>query len=200
MKSIYIRRIDIGVTFLIGMLFIVTTLCEYHVKFNHMYELTFLSNFITGGFMLFSDVLKCIGRKIPQVIYLDFTILLMIVFGVTTLFSAHFTLRGAMLYLHAVNPIVLLVYYFIFSNQTGTNIKAVFTTLIMPLVYLIFAVIFGNVTGKYIYFFLNYKWYGMEYTLSFICGIAVGTVALSFILWILNRILHRLTGPKASKQ
>ena len=49
MKSIYIRRIDIGVTFLIGLLFIVTALCEYQVKFNHMYELTFLSNFITGG-------------------------------------------------------------------------------------------------------------------------------------------------------
>lgn len=190
MKTKYINRLDVILTFLMSLLFISMALREYRVKFDHIYELTFLSNFIAGVFLGAAGILKCFGRKVPQVLYLDFAVLLMIVFGVTSLFSGHFTLDGAMLYLHAIDPIVLLAYYFLFSNQVDTKPKAVLTAFAMPLAYLIFAVLFGQATGKYIYFFLDYKWYGLDYTISFVAGIAVGTILFSFLLWFLNRLFH----------
>ncbi len=185
MKSI--RLLAISVTFLLSLLLIISPLYAYRGNYTYIYELTFLSNFSTGIFMLIAGILLCLDKKVPQILFLDFSMLLLIVFGVTVSFSGNFNMTGDMLFLHVINPVLVIAYYFIFSDQTNTKKELVLTVLCMPVTYLIFAVIYGRITGNYIYFFLDYEENGMGYMCLFILGIAVGTALVGFFMYYLNR-------------
>ena len=54
----------------------------------------------------------------PQILFLDFTILLLIVFGVCMAFVAEFNFEGGFAFLHIVNPLLMFIFYLFLSNQT----------------------------------------------------------------------------------
>lgn len=141
--------------------------------------------------MLSVGILWLCNKSVPQFLFLDFTILLLIVFGVCMAFVAEFNFEGGFAFLHIVNPLLMFVFYLFLSDQTKVKWQFLFTVLVMPLLYLIFALIFGATTGNYIYFFLDYTEYGVGYTILFILGIAVGLVAVGTGLYFLNRRIHK---------
>lgn len=186
-----IRITKICTAFALSFLFIFTALYSYWDSFQYAYELTFLSNFITGLFLLAVAILWICNKSVPQVVFLDFTILLLIVFGVCIAFIEQFNFDGGFLFLHGVNPLLMVAFYLLFSNQTKVRWQFLCTVLILPFAYLVFALSFGSITNNYIYFFLDYNTYGIMYTVAFIVGILVGIIIVSIALYYLNRFIHR---------
>ncbi|MGB4659017.1 MAG: hypothetical protein WBI07_07550 [Mobilitalea sp.] len=187
-----IVKLESIISVLLGGMFTAMVLIAYWGNFQYIYELTFLSNALTGLFLLTTTVLKRKGKEIPQILYLDFTVLLFMVFLICIAFISEFTFTGAVFFLHVINPLALLVYFFIYIDMNKiSKVSSVLTIVIMPLAYLVFAVIFGGITDNYIYFFLNYKEKGIDYSVIFVCIVAVGLIAISYGIFYLNRFLHR---------
>ena len=178
------------ITVVLSLLFISTVLYGYWGQFEYMYELTFLSNLITGIFLLVVAVLQFKGKKVPQILYLNFTTILLLVFIVCMAFINDFKFSGAFIFLHVLNPIFLLVYYFVFCNMNDTKrVISVLSVTIMPLLYLIFAVVYGQVTGNYIYFFLNVEEKGYLYCSIFILIVALFQLIIGYGGFYLNRLI-----------
>lgn len=186
-----LRIIKICSAFALAFVFVFSTIYSCANNFKYTYELTFLSNFSTGLFLLTVGILWLLNKPVPQFLFLDFTILLLIVFGVSLAFAAEFNFAGGFAFLHIVNPLLMLAFYLFLSNQTNVKWQFLFTILAMPIIYIIFALIFGATTGKCIYFFLDYAKYGVGYTILFILGIAVGLAAVGTALYSLNRQIHK---------
>lgn len=145
-----LRIIKICSAFALTFVFVFSTIYSYANNFKYTYELTFLSNFSTGLFLLTVGILWLLNKPVPQFLFLDFTILLLIVFGVSLAFAAEFNFAGGFAFLHIVNPLLMLAFYLFLSNQTNVKWQFLFTILAMPIIYIIFALIFGATTGKYI--------------------------------------------------
>ena len=185
------KAIKISLAFAFSFVLIFTALYSYCSDIKYAYELTFLSNLLTGLFLLSVGILWLCNKSVPQFLFLDFTILLLIVFGVCMAFVAEFNFEGGFAFLHIVNPLLMFVFYLFLSNQTKVKWQFLFTVLVMPIAYLIFALIFGATTGNYIYFFLDYSKYGVGYTILFISGILTGLIAVSVGLYFLNGLIHK---------
>lgn len=190
-----IVKLESMISVLLGVMFIALVLIAYWGNFQYTYELTFLSNALTGLFLLITTGLKRKGKEIPQILYLDFTVLLFMVFLICIAFISEFTFTGAVFFLHVIDPLALLVSFFLFIDMNKVNkVSSVLTIIIMPLTYLLFAVIFGRITDNYIYFFLNYKEKGIAYSVIFVCVVAVGLIVIGYGIFFFNRYLHRKTG------
>lgn len=189
MNNKTLEIIKITSAFVLSVVFIFTAIYSYSGVIS--YELTFLSNFLTGLFLLSVAILWLCNKNVPQYLFLDFTILLMIVFGVCMAFVSEFNFKGGFTFLHIVNPLLMLVFYLFISNQTNLKGQFLLTVLVMPIAYLIFALIFGAATGNYIYFFLDYTKYGAAYTILFVLGILIGIFVITVGLYYLNRLIHK---------
>lgn len=191
-KTIRLNELKSIIAVILGLVFISTVLVAYWGDFQHAYELTFLSNTSTGLFLLTTFMLEKKGKALPQILYLDFALLLFMVFLICISFISEFNFNGATFFLHVINPLILMVYFFIFIDMNKiNNVMHVLTILIMPITYLVFAVIFGSITGNYIYFFLDYKEKGIAYSVIFILVVAVSLVVIGYGIFFLNRFLHK---------
>jgi len=192
MKNIVkLRELGSIISVIMGLMFITTVVIAYWGNFQYVYELTFLSNAFTGLFLLITTILKRRGKEISQILYLDFTVLLFMVFLICIAFIGEFKFTGAIFFLHVINPIALMVYFFIYNDMSKiSKVVNVLTILIMPFAYLMFAVIYGSITNNYIYFFLNYKEKGIAYSLTFVMIVGVSLVAIGYGFFYFNRYLH----------
>lgn len=196
MREKTLKIIKIGLSFTIAFVLVFTALFTYREHFAETYELTFLSSFAVGVFFVVSGILLLLNKNIPQILYLCSTILLLIVFFVCIAFSNQFQMSGGFVFLHIVNPLLVLVYYFIFCDLTETTVKLVPTVAAIPLLYLAFMLIFGSITGNYIYFFMNIEEVGGWYSVLFILGILAGIFAFGFALFYLNRVIKKLISKR----
>lgn len=177
------------VSLIIGIILILTTMITYWRNFDHVYELTFLSNFATG--LAFAAMSFMKENRFSQILCLDFTILLFMVLLVCVTFSNEFGFSGGWLFLHLINPLIVMIYFIVMCDMREIKRVSVLTVLIMPVMYLLFAVIYGKMTGNYIYFFLDYKTEGIMYSVIFILILAVCIMILSYGVYFLNRFIHR---------
>lgn len=191
MKEKALRIIKAILAFALGYIFLFTTLSSYSLYFKYAYELTFLGNFLAGLFLVIVGFFWLFNKQVPEILFLDFTMLLLITFGVCMAFITDFNFEGRFLFLHIINPLLMLAFYLIFSNQTKTKWQNIFTVFALPLIYLIFALIYGASTDSSIYFFLDYNTYGIGYSITFISGILVGLFVMSIILYCINKLIHR---------
>lgn len=187
-------------SFVIAFVLVFTSLYTYREHLAETYELTFLSSFIVGIFFIVCGILLLLHKRVPQMIYLCATILLLIVFFVCVAFSNQFQMSGGFAFLHVVNPLLVLAYYLFFCDLSETPVKSVPTVAVIPLLYLVFVLIFGSVTGNYIYFFMNYEKVGIWYSVLFITGILAGIFAFGFALYYLNRLIQKLINNHKVKQ
>lgn len=194
-----LKIIRICFSFVIAFVFVFTSLFTYREHLAETYELTFLSSFIAGIFFLVSGILLLFNKRMPQILYLCATILLLIVFFVCIAFSNRFQMSGGFAFLHIVNPLLVLGYYLILCNLSQTTVKLVPVVAVIPLLYLAFVLIFGSVTGNYIYFFMNYEKVGIWYSVLFIFGILAGIFALGFALYYFNRLIQKVIRRKDIK-
>jgi hypothetical protein len=141
-------------------------------------------------FLFGAAVLQFRGKEISLILYLNFTLLLLLVFLVCMAFINEFQFSGAFIFLHILNPVLLAIYYFVFCNMNdikrATNVLSV---MIMPLLYLVFSVVYGQVTGNYIYFFLNVKEKGYLYCTMFILIVALFQIIIGYGVFYLNRFI-----------
>ena len=184
-------------SFIIGALLLFTSLFTYRRHPAEIYELTFLSNFLVGIFFTVNGIVRCRGRRIPPILHLCSAILRLIVFGVCIAFTGQFQFGGGFIFLHIVNPLVVLLYYLILCDLSDTKIKYVLTVVVVPLLYFGFMLLFGAITGNYIYFFMDYKKFGIGYSAVFILGILMGIFIVSFALYSINRLLHKAVKKRA---
>lgn len=186
-----LKIIKICTSFALGLLFLFTSLFTYREHMPEAYELTFLSSFGAGicfvlsGFSIFFD------REFPPIVYLCASVLLLIVFFVCIAFVNQFRFDGGFAFLHVVNPLLALLYYLILCDMRGAKMRFVPLVSAVPLAYLVFVIIFGSVTGNFIYFFMNYKQFGIWYPVVFILAILAGIFAVGYALYFLNRLLQR---------
>lgn len=191
MNNKILKSIKISSAFALAFIFIFNAIFSYAGNLKYIYELTFLSNIFTGLFLLVAGILWLCNKSVSQFLVLDFTVLLLIVFGVCMAFASEFNFKGSFAFLHIADPLLMLIFYLFLSDQTKVKWQFIFTILDMPLVYMIFALIFGATTGNYIYFFLDYNKNGVGYTVLFILGITVGLVAVGTGLYFLNKFIHK---------
>ncbi len=144
-----------------------------------------------GIFFVVCAVCLITNLRVPQILYLCATILLLIVFFVRIAFSNQFQMSGGFVFLHIVNPLLVLAYYLVFCDLSKTTVKSVPTVAAIPLFYLAFMLIFGSITGNYIYFFMNYEKVGIWYSVLFILGILAGIFVVGFALYYLNRLIQK---------
>jgi hypothetical protein len=79
--------------------------------------------------------------------------------------------------LHVVNPLLFLIFWFMFVNKTQLKYKNVYPWLIYPFIYMVFALIRGVFMRTYPYPFLNVNELGYFTT-------AVNCLGLSFLFWL----------------
>lgn len=176
----------------LSILFISTAVYCYWGTTAHIYELTFLSNFSAGLFLMSAAFCQNYKRKMPEILYLDFTMLLILVFLVCAVFRNQFDFNGMFLFLHMLNPVFLLVYYFLFCNMNLVReSRKVLSVILMPLFYLIFAVIYGQSTGNCIYFFLDAQTNGSLYCISVVLMLTVIQIVIGYALFYLNKLIYR---------
>lgn len=187
-----LKIIKICLSFVIAFVLVFTSLFTYREHLAETYELTFLSSFMVGIFFIVCGMLLLLNKRVPQIITLCATILLLIVFFVCIAFSNQFQMSGGFAFLHIVNPLLVLAYYLFFCDLSKTPVKLVPTVAVIPLLYLVFVLIFGSITGNYIYFFMNYEKVGIWYSVLFIIGILTGIFAFGFALYYLNRFIQKL--------
>lgn len=178
----------------VGLLLTVSASALYWQYLRFMYELTFMSNFCAGLFFLAAGLCTWKGRKLPQILYLCFAVLLFLVMAVCLAFSGNFSFSGAFLLLHLGNPLAVLTYFFFAADMREVPGRRLPLALLMPGAYLAFALVFGALTGNYIYFFLDYGQVGIPYTALFILAAAGALLAVSWLLWRVNRLMRRSKG------
>ena len=185
------------ITLGLAILFIFTSLYCYRERVDRIYELTFLSNFFAGLFLLGTAAALIFERKVPNILYLDVTMLLALVLFVCTAFHDVFDFKGMFLFLHMLNPSFMAIYYFIFCDMNeSAESSSVLSIFFMPGAYLVFAAVFGKVTGNYIYFFLNAESHGYMYCMMFVFLLTVIFLMLGYALFYVNRILFRIRKNK----
>lgn len=179
---------DIISGFVLGFLFLFTALFHYGKKFEFTYELTFLSNATAGLLLVIGSITKWRKNPLPEVLYLSLTVLLSFVFIICIAFISEFNFSGSLFFLHVINPLLLLAYFFFYVDLRSSNKKILFIVpLILPVVYLIFALIFGKLTGQHIYFFLDYPQKGVSYTVLFILCCSIFLVLFIQLLIVANK-------------
>ena len=130
----------------IDLLLTASALALYWQYLRFMYELTFMSNFLAGIFFLAAGIYTLLGRRVPQVWYLCFAVLLILVMGTCLMFSGNFSFSGAFLLLYLIDPLLVTVYFFIAADMREVPLKWVTAPVLMPGAYLAFALVFGAVT------------------------------------------------------
>lgn len=180
-----------GIQLGIGLLLALSAMALYWQYLRFMYELTFLSIFCAGLFFLTAGVCTGMGKQVPQILYLCFAVLLFLVMAVCLVFSGNFSFSGAFLFLHLIDPLVVLVYFFLAANMRSVPGKLLPIALLMLMAYLIFSLLFGMATKNYIYFFLDYNQVGVAYTVAFILIAGVALLLISWLFWLGNRLLRR---------
>lgn len=186
------RAVSAGIQLGVGLLLVVSAMALYWQYLRFMYELTFLSNFCAGLFFLIAGVCTWMGKRTPQILYLCFAVLLFLVMAVCLVFSGDFSFTGAFLFLHLIDPLAVLAYFFLAADMGSVPGRLLPTALLMPMAYLAFALIFGAKTKNYIYFFLDYNQVGIGYTLGFILIAGGALLLVSWVFWRVNRLLGRV--------
>lgn len=131
------------------------------------------------------------NKNVPQIIYLCFTILLLMVFLICIAFITEFNFSGGLIFLHIINPLIVLLYFACICNMKEVKKVSVLSVLIMPLIYLIFAIIYGSITENYIYFFLDYKSKGIAFSVVFVSIVALCIILMSYGIYFFNIQLHK---------
>lgn len=187
------KRLQLTLTSVLSILFLTTALYSYRGRLDHLYELTFLSNFLSGLFLLGTAAALCCKRKVPEILFLDVTMLLVLVLFVCTAFTGEFDFQGTFLFLHLLNPLFMAVYFFVFCDMNEIlKGKSVLSILIMPAAYPVFAGFFGRVTGNYIYFFLDVEKRGYVYCIMFVLILTVIFLLLGYGLFHINKLFFRV--------
>jgi len=84
--------------------------------------------------------------------------------------------------LHAVIPILFLIYWLIFVRKDELKWNSIWPWLLYPIIYTIYVFIFGAITGFYTYHFIDLAQLGLKTTIINACGITIFFIVISLLL------------------
>lgn len=103
----------------------------------------------------------------------------------------HFNFHGAFFFLHLVNPLLFLIYYLVFIDDTKRS-KQILLTPFPVLFYLIFDYIVGKLRGRFIYGIFEVKETDFASLLLVLCGVCLSLLVIAVITQYINQKLKRL--------
>jgi hypothetical protein len=102
--------------------------------------------------------------------------------------------------LHMVTPILVPLFWLIFTPKGKLNLRAPLLWAIYPLAYLFYALLRGEFTGRYPYPFLNVNEIGWNRTMLHAFLIAAAFLAASWLfVWFDSFLARRLTQPSGAR-
>lgn len=180
-----------------GCFFVVCVGIEYLpdiLKYGmYEFELTFLSNIITGLFFICGGIYGIRKkRELPQILYLNSIVTLQLVFMICMVFISEFNFSGGYIFLHIVNPILATIEFFSCTScKKVPSVKVVMTGLIFPVVYFIYVIVYGYQSGYWIYGILNIPERGILFVAVLACICVTGIILLEFVQYKINYLLSR---------
>ncbi len=181
----------------LGAVMIIGVCIGYFGIMYRFYEMTFLSNAITGTVLLVgASRLAFFGKDIPHALYLDCTVLLTVVVFICATFAPGACFGGPGVILHLVNPALVIAFYLLFCDARGVKKRIAFTALVFPSLYYIFMIVFGRVTGGYIYEYFDPNRFG---TVNLVLFAIIALVLVSAVAFALMAINIRIKNSKRKK-
>lgn len=145
-------------------------------------ELTFISNFFSGTFYFVIGVLILLKIKIPHLLFLMPSALLIIVMLGSIIFQQGF--YGNYLFLHLINPLLSMIYT-LFLTKQECKLRIVPLTIIPIAIYYLFSQIHGIITQDFIHSFLIPTQMGAGIMVAIVIGGALGSVMDLFFEYII---------------
>lgn len=169
----------------LSILFILSVILGYYKDFSHMSEYCFISGLLVGITFFISYLHQQKRKKtLNACIYLACMVDIFVIFIATV--SIGLNLDGVFWFIHIINPIILMIYWFVFCDQRLMNWKGTLSVVVFPLLYMLFAFVLFKISGSCPF---PASLIFMDYT-----GLipVVILVVLAIILWVLGYILHTL--------
>lgn len=158
-------------------------------------EFTCISNAVTGILLITDGILNLKDKKLPVRIYGNICVGLFVVFAISmgSLTGAYrINFKGAFFFLHVISPIVLMLFYILFCDDSKG--KAIFKMLLNPIflmAYFLFDFILGKNRGYFVYGFFEADGFGIGSALIFGVIVYVLLFASGGVFLLLNGIFHR---------
>lgn len=173
---------------ILGAVMLVGVTIGYIGKFDKIYEMTFLSNFVSGAILLIAALhIKITGRDIKHFLYFDAAMLLMVVLGICISFAPLATFGFPSVIVHFVDPVLMLVFYLTFCDAREVKYSTVASALCFPLAYYLFMIAFGRVTGDSVYPYFDPNRFGAGMLVVWGAVAAAAIVAAGLIVMRIDR-------------
>lgn len=189
------NKVQAVIKLVIGCILLISVIWA-NFPYEYMNEYTFLSNTTESLVMICSGILLlCKQKYIPTYVDLCLVILAFIMLGICVTNYKIFAFDGAFLFLHVINPILLLLHW-VFVTEKGKigNPKHVLSVLILPVMYITFLFIFGHITNNYIYSIFDINVLGIINVTIFVLIVAVVSLGLAYALYFIDRKIGKSKG------
>ena len=175
----------------LSILFVLSVILGYYKDISHMSEYCFISGLLVGVTFFISFLHRQKHKKpLNSCIYLACLVDIFVIFIATV--SIGLNLDGAFWFIHIINPIILLIYWFVFCDQRIMDWKGTFSVVLFPLLYMLFAFVLFKISGKCPFpaslIFMDYS--GLI-PLVIISVLAIVLWVSGYILHMLNRLIRR---------
>ncbi len=187
-KTLKINKIIAGIfSIILGVFFFIFHCLEW---WGFGLELTFISNFFSGIFYIIIGILILVKVKIPQLLFLIPSTLLIIVMLGSIIFQQGF--YGSYLFLHLLNPLLSMIYT-LFLTKQDCKLRFVPLASIPLAVYYLFSQIFGIITGNFIHSFLDPNQMGTGIMIAIVIGGALCDIAIAYMCYFINKIIVKIS-------
>ena len=180
------------VDLVLSLLFIVSVIFGYYKDVSYMSEYCFISGLLTA-ITFFISFLHQQKRKKPlnACIYLACVVDIFVIFIATV--SIRLNLEGAFWFIHIINPIILIIYWFAFCDQRLMKLKGILSVIVFPLLYMLFAFVLLKLSGSCPFpaslIFMDYS--GLA-AIAILVGLTIILLVLGFVLHMLNKFIRNI--------
>lgn len=171
----------------LGILFIASVIYSYYAIPQYLVEGTCVSNTLGGILLIIEGILEFRGKRVPMLIWqmeLGFIMTVYLLCAVLTGFKIHsFNFEGGFMFLHSINPLILLMIY-LFSLRLDISdgkeiLRRSFIAPVLIMAYLLFDLIRHQITGEFVYGLIPNE-SGVIVALLFGAGAYIGEVVLNY--------------------
>ena len=142
----------------VGAYFIASVFYAYYGDYDFLYELTALSNLLNGVILIVCGILGLCKKRLNIIVSLMALVCILCIYATVFIVAfdiSQFNFDGGFMLLHAVNPLIALV-FFLFGESCEFNGKKqlLMRILLAPILfmaYLLFDLIFYFCNGEFVY-------------------------------------------------
>ena len=186
----------------LGLLYIATTVWGYSIAFPmkeyiHLAEWCCISGLLGGTFYLFAFIYEFVTKKrLNAIFYLNTAVVLSLILIATIIMQLN--VDEAFVFIHIVNPILILIYFFVFCDcSENKKILSVITCITFPIFYILFALCVWQSSGQCPFpASLILVWDNVLIPIGIIFGLCALIIGLSFGFFYLNRLIRKLISKK----